>query len=962
MKTSSECFEPSATRKTSATRRSQLAKLTLAVAVAGLSLAFLIHPRIGHGSDKARTAGVQSKTRGALYTGAAPILIMNPVALTVAISDASPVVEGNPPASPTPTVSPTPVATFAVTLSTPNPDPSPVTVDYNTQNGTASAGSDFQSTSGTISFANGEQTKTIRVPIIPDTEGEGDETFSVKLSNPQGNVPPTISDDEGQATIVDDDPGGVIQFSMANFSVNEGDGLANITVTRTVDLIGTVTVNFNTSNGTATQGQDYGHTAGTLTFGPGETSKTFQIPIINDTIAEPPESVNLQLSGTTNGASVGSQQSATLFIFDNDTTSDVFAVSVSNKLLRFRSDNPGTVTVIGTITGLQSGEQIVGIDVRPTTGQLYALGIAGSTGRLYTINSTTAAATLVAVLAADSSDSTSPYSGLIGTGFDIDFDPVADRLRVVSDSDQNLRVNPADGKVITDNILGYGASDRNFGANPSIVAAAYSNSFVGATSTTLFDIDSNLDVITQQDPPNNGLLRTIGQMTDPSNGFATVNTTELTGLDIRGSDNAIFGSFTAVGDSVSKLSLIVPSCFGCGASATTIATIGGGEVIRDIAVAPTGTFQFSATTATVAEGAGKVTLTVTRTGDTTGTASIECDTTDGTATQKGDYTIARTRLTFGPGETSKPCDISIVDDSLHESNETFTVSLVNPTANFTPGTSNTVNVTITDNDSVTAINPIDNSSFFVRQHYLDFLGREPDTTGLNFWTNNIESCGTNQGCRDAKRIDTSAAFFLSIEFQETGFYVLCLQAASFNKQSEDANSRIGYSNFMRDARQVGEGVIIGQPGAMTRLDQNKTAYALQVVSSTAFIQNNSTSIAADYVDALFIRAMKFNGSPTAQERQNAIDAFGIGDLAGMAAALRVVADSPSVRQVQLNSAFVLMQYFGYLRRSPTDPPDTDNSGYNFWLQKLNDFNGDFRKAEMVQAFISSDEYRQRFGP
>ena len=952
MRTASVRFEPSAIRPTSGTRRFQLTRLTLAVAIAGLSLAFLIQPTIGHGSENTSTAGVQTDV---LHARAANLLVLNPPALTVAISDASPVVEGNPSASPTP------VATFAVSLSTPNPDPSPVTVDYNTQNGTASSGSDFQSTSGTVSFANGEQTKTISVPIIPDTAGEGDETFSVKLSNPQGNVPFTIADDTGQATIVDDDPGGVIQFSAANFSVNEGDGLATITVTRTVDLIGTVTVNFSTSNGTANQGQDYGHTAGTLTFGPSETSKTFQVPIIDDTSAEPPETLNLQLSGATNGASLGSQQSATLVIFDNDTTSDMFAVTFTNRLLRFRSDNPGTVTVIGAITGLQSGEQVVAIDVRPTNGQLYALGKAGGTGRLYAINPTTAAATLVSVLAADPSDATSPYAGLVGTTFDIDFDPVADRLRVVSDADQNLRVNPVNGQVITDNNLGYGASDTNFGANPNIVAAAYSNSFVGATSTTLFDIDSNLDVFTMQDPPNNGLLRTFGQMTDPANGFATVNTTELTGLDIRGSDNATFASFTAAGDTASKLSLIVPSCFGCGASATTIGTIGGGELIRDIAFAPAGTFQFSSSVVPVAENGGKASLLITRTGDTTATASIECDTADGTATQKGDYTIARTRVTFGPGEVSKPCEILIVDDGFPEPTESFTVSLVNPTGNFTPGPNNSATVTITDNDGA-ATNPIDSSGFFVRQHYLDFLGREPDAAGLNFWTNNIESCGTNQGCRDAKRIDTSAAFFLSIEFQETGFYVLRLQAAGFNKQSDDASSRVSYTSFMRDARQVGEGVVIGQPGAMAQLDQNKTAYALQIVSSTGFIQNNSTSIAADYVDALFTRALKFNGSPTTQERQNAIDAFGIGDLAGRAAALKAVADSNSVRQKQLNSAFVLMQYFGYLRRSPTDLPDTDNSGYSFWLAKLNDFNGDFRAAEMVRAFISADEYRHRFGP
>src|ERR1051326_4480378 len=463
-------------------RGATVLRLAFGVALAGFSVALLIAPATGLGAGNQGKSSAQNAKAARTMGFFAPM----PVAtLTVAIADASPVVEENPPASPTPTVSPTPVATFAVSLSAPNPDPSPVTVDYTTLSGTASSGSDFQFSSGTVSFANGEQTKPISVPIIPDTVAEGDETFSVKLSNPQGNIPFTIADDEGIATIVDDDPGGVMQFSVPTFNVNEGSGSATITVTRTVDFVGSVSVNFSTSNGTAIQGQDYGHTVGTLTFGPGVTSQTFQVPIIDDTVAEPPETVSLQLSGPTNGATLGGQQSATLQINDNDATSDIFAITTANNLLRFKSDAPVATTFIGPITGLQPSEQIVAIDVRPTNGQLYGLGNVGGVGRLYTINPATAAATLVATLAADPSDTTSPYTALTGTAFDIDFDPVADRLRVVSDTDQNLRVNPANGQVITDNNLGYGASDTNFGANPNIVAAAYTNSFVGATSTKL---------------------------------------------------------------------------------------------------------------------------------------------------------------------------------------------------------------------------------------------------------------------------------------------------------------------------------------------------------------------------------------------------------------------------------------------------------------------------------------------
>lgn len=113
------------------------------------------------------------------------------------------------------------------------------------------------------------------------------------------------------------------------------------------------------------------------------------------------------------------------------------------------------------------------------------------------------------------------------------------------------------------------------------------------------------------------------------------------------------------------------------------------------------------------------------------------------------------------------------------------------------------------------------------------------------------------------------------------------------------------------------------------------------------------------MDALFATATVV---PTAAERAAAITAFGGGGTAGRVAALRAVVDTISLRDAEFNPAFVLMQYYGYLRRNPTDPPDNNDVGYQFWLTKLNSFGGNFVNAEMVKAFITSAEYRQRFGP
>jgi hypothetical protein len=156
-------------------------------------------------------------------------------------------------------------------------------------------------------------------------------------------------------------------------------------------------------------------------------------------------------------------------------------------------------------------------------------------------------------------------------------------------------------------------------------------------------------------------------------------------------------------------------------------------------------------------------------------------------------------------------------------------------------------------------------------------------------------------------------------------------------------------------------IIVGQGNWQAQLEANKQAFALAFVQRSQFQMTYAGMTASDYVQALFDHT---GVTPTAAETTAAVDAFnnaGGGD-AGRAAALRSVAESNSVSNKLFNEAFVLMQYFGYLQRNPNDPPDADYSGYNFWLSKLNQFNGDFIAAEMVKAFISSAEYRQRFGP
>ena len=371
---------------------------------------------------------------------------------------------------------------------------------------------------------------------------------------------------------------------------------------------------------------------------------------------------------------------------------------------------------------------------------------------------------------------------------------------------------------------------------------------------------------------------------------------------------------------------------------------------------PSSTFQFGTASISVQEDCTEVVFTVSRVGLTSGfgaePATVEYATQSGTASDRSDFTTARGTLRFEVGETAKTISVLISEDSFAEGTETATITLSNAIGAGL-GTPATATLEILDDSPEQSVNPVDVAEQFVCQHYNDFLNRQHDVEGLNFWTNEIEACGTDAQCRDVKRVNVSAAFFLSIEFQETGFFAIRVQRAAYSRKSDSSSTRITYNNFIEDARQIGEGVVVGTPNWEEQLEANRLAYAKQIVASVEFVAKYPITLsAAQYVDGLFASAMI---TPTAVEREAAITAFGTGGLVGRVAALRKVADSDSLRTAEFRGAFVLMQYFGYLRRDP------DEAGYQFWLTKLNQFNGDFVQAEMVRAFILSIEYRERFG-
>lgn len=539
--------------------------------------------------------------------------------------------------------------------------------------------------------------------------------------------------------------------------------------------------------------------------------------------------------------------------------------------------------------------------------------------------------------------------------------------------------------------------------------------------------------------------------------------------------------------------------------------------LKPTTASATSLIQLSTDEYAIGEGSGHIDITATRSGDVSGAASVNYATFDVSqpahASQKSDFEIALGKLTFNPGETSKTFRILIVDDNFVEGAEEIVLVLSNPTgAGVGLGSPNTGALTLLDNDSSPpSSNRIDEAQFFVRQQYLDFLNREPDAAGLAFWTNQITACGSDQQCIDRKRVDVSGAFFLSIEFQETGFLAYRTHNASFG-------GRPLYGEFMRDTQALQKDFVVGATGAEAQLEANKQAYFNDFVTRPDFITKYPATLTNDqYVDNLLASAalspslvrhfvvnmtnaqevppanptatgggprpasfgtarltfnaaqtsmtfrstvnnIDFTGSQTpgeandnltvahihagaavtpatngpvvwgffgspfndnnpndqvvipfttgvggqingkwdapegnnttlAAQLSNLLEGrayvnfhttqFGGGEVRGnipaasalrdslvaglngstetRATVLRKIAEAEELGLREFNSAFVQMEYFGYLRRQEDTP------GFNFWLNKLNAFNGDFRAAEMVKAFILSAEYRQRFG-
>ena len=269
-----------------------------------------------------------------------------------------------------------------------------------------------------------------------------------------------------------------------------------------------------------------------------------------------------------------------------------YGVDTRNRLVTFSGQTPTAITR-AALTGLAAGEQIFGLDIRPANKQLLGL---GSTSRLYRIDAATGAATVIG---------TAPFAPpLAGSSFGFDFNPTVDRIRLTSDTRQNLRLNPDTGATAAvDGPLAYAAGDAGAATTPRIVASGYTNSVAGATTTQLFDLDAGRDVLALQNPPNNGTLVTVGPL--------GIDIGDNTGFDISSVDGIAYAS-VQVGQNASSQLYTVNLTTG---AATLVGRVGGSVPLRALAAAGTAAADTAAPTLSLTKATASTRLaTLLRTG------------------------------------------------------------------------------------------------------------------------------------------------------------------------------------------------------------------------------------------------------------------------------------------------------------------------------------------------------------
>ncbi|MCU1265634.1 MAG: alkaline phosphatase [Acidobacteria bacterium] len=861
-----------------------------------------------------------------------------------------------------------------------------VTVDFATGDffsPIATAGVDYVAQSGTVTFNAGETIKTISIVVNKDCVPEPSENLAVFLSNPVGA---TLSNTRANGQITTDDQRSI---SISDPSVSEGAGVnANLdfTVTLTgspvttasVAACGPVTVDLATGDffsPVATAGVDYVAKSATVTFNAGETTKTFSVVVLPDCITEPSEflavfasnPVNATL-GTTraNGTIIDNATSCLTVTNTNDSGNGSLRQALANanvnsdgNVINFNFAGAGPFTITPA-TPLPTIVNPITIDGYTQPGSALNTNIAGSN------------AVLLIEL-----DGSSP--GAAGNGLNINASNCVVRGLVINRFTQSgINLNGSSNNLIEGNFIGTdtagtanrgngqygifnnggsgntiggaGAASRNLvafnGLAGIFIAGGLNNQIRG---NNIFNngglgIDLAPNGVTPNDPgdPDTGAnnlqnfpaITAIGRSgsgsasPDNSSGgnssttvHGTLNSTPNQSFTIDFYNNPACDALNN-GEGKTYLGSAMTTTDGSGDASFTVvlpATVPG-TVITATATDPTGnTSEFSSCNLPTAAPAGISGQVTNASGAPLGGVAITL-----TGNNQVRRAISDSQGFYAFREVA-------IDDFY-----TITPRLANYA--FTPAersfslVGNKTDAAFTGTpDSLPNANPLDSEMFFVRQQYLDFLGREPEQGGLDYWTAELDQCRGDIACLNSRRVGVSAAFFMEREYQDTGSFVYRLYQAS-------AARRPTFKQFITDSRQV-----IGGPG----LEQSKTAFVQSWVQRPEFKAAYPDSMTnAEFVNKLCDTA----GIAESSARDSYLEALNNG--ATRAVVLGQLIENAQFKAREYNPSFVLMQYFGYLKRDP------EQSGYNFWLNVLNNQPNNYRG--MVCSFITSAEYQLRF--
>ena len=545
-----------------------------------------------------------------------------------------------------------------------------VSVNYATADGSANAGSDYTATTGTLNFSDAQVSSTITIPVIDDVVYEGDEAFTVGLSNAGGGA--TLGTQvTTSVTITEDDTppsAGTLQFSGPDFGVAENAGPAVITVTRTGGSDGAVSVDYATSDGSASAGNDYTVASGTLNFADGQVNDTFNVAILDDQDYEGDETLTLSLSNPTNSATLGNPAGATLTINENDPVPPAGSLQFSASTYTVDESGPALTATV-TRTGGSFGE--VTVDYVSSDGTATA-------GADYSATSGT-------LTFAD---------GELNMTFNV---PIAD--------DSNYE------------------GDETFGLDLSNVTGG---AFSGVPMSATVTIAENDPVPQAGSLQFSGVSYSVGEggiqavvtvtRTGGTSGQVTVNYATEDGSATAGSDyTATSATLTFADGDTSKtfsVSITDDSTYEGNESLTvSLSNATGGASVGTPGVATVtivendpppaaGSLQFSGANYSVAEDGTSALITVVRTGGSAGTVGVNYVTSDATATAGSDYTATAGDLTFGDGVTSQSFSVTILDDLTYEGNESFQITLSGASGGAALGTPAIATVTIKENDPV----------------------------------------------------------------------------------------------------------------------------------------------------------------------------------------------------------------------------------------------------------------------